>query len=105
MDSSVYANGIYINSKNGNADVSAIFQILNINCKNGNIDIDSEAHCNIGLEVISKNGNVDVTIRNLNTSKVSVDSENGKCKNNPRLTGVYTAVGYITSKNGNVKFH
>lgn len=105
VDSSVYANGIYINSKNGNADVSAIFQILNINCKNGNIDIDSEAHCNIGLEVISKNGNVDVTIRNLNTSKVSVDSENGKCKNNPRLTGVYTAVGYITSKNGNVKFH
>ena len=105
VDSSVYASDIYINSKNGDVDTSAIFQILNIDCKNGNITVDSEAHCNVGLEVISKNGNVDVNIRNLNNSKVSVDSKNGRCKNKPNLNGVHTAVGYLSSKNGNVKFH
>lgn len=105
VSSSVNANTILLENKHGNIDVSATFQTLTIECKNGNIDVDSEAHCNVKLNVTSKNGNVDVTIGNIGISNVSVDSKNGSYKNNPKLRGVYTVSGYITSKNGNVKFH
>lgn len=105
VSSSVNANSITVESKNGNVDVSATFKTLTIECQNGNVDVDSEAYCNIKLNVTSNNGNVDVTIGNIGTSNVSVDSKNGRCKNNPKLIGVYTVYGYITSKNGNAKFH
>lgn len=105
VTSSVNATSITVESQNGNVDVLATFQNLTIECKNGNIDVDSEAHCNVKLNVTSKNGNVDVTIGNIGTSNVSVDSKNGRCKNNPKLRGIYTVSGYITSKNGNAKFH
>lgn len=104
VKSSVNANTITVDSKNGNIDLSAMFQILNLNCKNGNVNVDSEATCNVRLNVSSKNGNVDVTLGNIGISKVSVDSKNGSYKNNPRLKGIYTASGYITSKNGNTRF-
>lgn len=102
--SSVSANTITVDNKNGNIDVSAIFQALNLECKNGNVDVNSEARCDVRLDVTSKNGNVDVSLGNIGTSKVSVDSKNGGCKNNPRLSGKYTASGYIISKNGNARF-
>lgn len=105
VDSSVIANSITVENKNGNISVSAIFQDLTIECKNGNVDIGSEACCNVNLNVISKNGNIDVTIENIGTSYISLKSENGRCKNNPKLRGVYTVSGYIISQNGNVKFH
>lgn len=92
-------------SKDGNIDVLATFHNLTIKCKNGNVNVDSEAHCNVKLNVTSKNGNVDVTIGNIGTSNVSVDFKNGRCKNNPKLRGIYTVSGYITSKNGTAKFH
>lgn len=103
--SSVNANSINVESKNGNVNVSAGFQNLTIECKNGNVKVDSTAHCNVKLNVVNKNGNVDVTIANIGTSNVSVDSKNGSCKNNPKLRGIFNVSGYITSKNGNVKFH
>ena len=105
ISSSVNATSITAKSKNGNIDVSATFQNLTIECQNGNIDVDSEAHCNVKLNVTNKNGNVDVTIGNIGTSNVSVKSKNGRCKNNPKLRGVYNVAGYITVKNGNAKFH
>lgn len=104
VKSSVNANTITVDNKNGNIDLSAIFQTLNIDCKNGNVDIDSEACCDVSLNVSSKNGNIDVTIGNIGISKLSVNSKNGGCKNNPRLKGIYKVCGYITSKNGNVRF-
>lgn len=103
--SSVNANSITAESKNGNIDVSATFQNLTVECKNGSVDVDSEAYCNVELNVTSKNGNVDVTIGNIGTSNVSVASKNGNCKNNPKLRGIYTVSGCVTSKNGNAKFH
>lgn len=103
--SSVKATSITVESKNGNINVSAIFQNLAIECKNGNIHVDSEAHCNVKFNITSKNGNVDVTIANIGTSNVSMDSKNGRCKNNPKLRGVFTVSGYIKLKNGNAKFH
>lgn len=105
VSSSVNANSITAESKNGNIDVSATFQNLTVECKSGNVDVDSEAHCNVKLNVTSKNGNVDVTIGNIGTSNVSVASKNGNCKNNPKLRGIYTVSGCVTSKNGNAKFH
>lgn len=104
LTSTVNANTIAVDNKNGNIDVSATFQVLNAECKNGNIDVDSEACCDVRLDVTSKNGNVDVYLSNIGTSRVSVDSKNGNCKNNPRLNGAFTASGYVTSKNGNAKF-
>lgn len=105
VTSSVNANTITVDNKNGNIDVSAIFKTLKIDCQNGNVDVDSEANCDIALYVTSKNGNADVTIHNIGTSEVSVNAVNGNCRNSPRLKGLYTASGYIISKNGNVKFH
>lgn len=103
VTSSVTANTVTVDNMNGNIDISAIFQTLSIDCKNGNVNIDSEARCDVRLNVANKNGNVDVTLGNIGTSKVSIDCKNGSCKNNPRLRGIYTVSGYITSKNGNVK--
>lgn len=104
VQNSVNARNISIESKNGNVDVYATFQHLSIDCKNGNIDVDSEAQSDICLEVVNKNGNIDVSIDNIGTSNVSVETKYGSCKNNPRLRGKYIASGSITNKNGNVKF-
>lgn len=94
-----------IDTKNGNIDVEAIFKNLIAETKNGNIDIDSRAVSDIELSVETKNGNVHASISNIGISNVRVDTKNGFCRNNPRLKGVYTASGYITTKNGNIKFH
>ncbi len=105
IQSPVTANTITVNSKSGNVNVSAIFQALTVDCKNGNIKVQSEAYCDVILNIASKNGNADVSIGDIANSKVSVDSKNGSCKNSPSLNGRYTASGNVTSKNGNVKFH
>lgn len=101
--SSVNANTIKVCNANGKIDVFATFQTLKIESKNGKVNVDSEACCDIRLGIMSKNGKVNVSLGNIGTSKVVVDSKNGSCKNNPRLRGSYTAFGYITSKNGNIR--
>lgn len=105
VSASVNAKNIELYNKNGNIDVDASFQSLNIDCKNGNINVDSEATCDVRLDIYSKNGNADVFISNIGVSTVSVDSKNGNSKNTPRLKGSFTAIGYVTSKNGNANFH
>lgn len=105
IDSSVNVNKIDIDSKNGSIDVYAAFNTLNAECKNGDINVDSNAKNDVILDLLSKNGDVDVSISNIGVSKVSVDSKNGTSRNVPKLRGIYTAVGYISSKNGDVKFH
>lgn len=105
VDVSASLNALTIENKNGSVDVSASLNALTIECKNGNIDVDLDVNSNVTLNVNSKNGNVDVAIGNIRTCNVWIDSKNGKCKNNPKLRGQYTVSGYVTSKNGNVKFH
>lgn len=103
IKSTVRAKNITVDSKNGNIDLSATFKELNIRCRNGNIDVDSEAKSDVSLDIMTKNGNINVYLENIGTSEVSVHSSN-RCKNTPRLKGVYTAFGYIHSKNGNIRF-
>lgn len=102
---SVNTNKIDIESKNGNADIFAIFNTLSAECKNGNINVDSKAVDDVILNLISKNGNVDVSVSNIGVSKVFVEAKNGTSRNIPKLGGIYTAYGCISSKNGNAKFH
>lgn len=101
--SSVNANNIALFNKNGNSHVLATFQVLSIHSKNGNVKVNSEAHCDVGLNITNKNGNVDVTIGNIATSEIVAESKNGNCHNNPRLKGRYTLFGNVKSKNGNVR--
>ena len=105
VKSSVHANIITADNKNGNIYISAVFRLLNIDCQNGNVEVDTEACNDIIVNITNKNGNVDVIIENIGVYEVSVDSKNGTCRNNPRLKGKYTASGYIMTKNGHMKVH
>ncbi len=105
LKSSVHANTITADNKNGNVYISAIFKTLNIDCENGNVEVDTEACGDIKLNITNKNGNVDVIIENIGVYEVLVDSKNGTCRNNPKLKGKYTVSGYIMTRNGHTKIH
>lgn len=62
------------------------FEKISVEIKNANIDVASYIKARF-ITVENKNGNVDVSIGNIGTSHVSVDSKNGSCKNNTRLKG------------------
>ena len=104
IDSAVKSNSITAKSTSGNINVSADFQDLIAKTVHGNVYIASEAYCDVKLNVDITTGNADVTIGNIRTSTVLVSSKTGKCKNNPKLSGIHTVSGFIKSQNGNIKF-
>lgn len=105
VSSIVEADTVTATIQNGNIDVSTVSRTLNLKCNNGNIDVDAEAKCNVKLNIKNQNGNIDVSIGNIKTSNVLVSSHFGRCKNSPKLRGIYTVSGQVTSHTGNVKFH
>ena len=104
INSTDKSNSITAKSTSGNINVSADFQDLIAKTVHGNVYIASEAYCDVKLNVDITTGNADVTIGNIRTSTVLVSSKTGKCKNNPKLSGIHTVSGFIKSQNGNIKF-
>ena len=105
IDNQINIDNITLDNKNGTINVCAIFKRLNIDCKNSTVNVNSTAHSDINLNISSKNGTINVTIKNLAVSKVSVSTKNGTTVNNPNLSGIYTASGEISCKNGTAVFH
>lgn len=105
IGSNVVADVFTIETSSGSVDLSAAFRTLEIDCKSGSVDIDSQVFCDAKLEVITRSGNIDVSLENIGSSTVSIETKCGKCKNNPKLNGRYAVSGYIKAFCGNVKFH
>lgn len=99
---SVNTNNLTIVNSNGSTNVLSSFQALNIEHKNGSVKVDSKAYCDVALSINCANGGIDVSLENIGTSNVTIDSLNGTCNKNPRLTGKYTSYGHIRSVNGSI---
>lgn len=100
------ATMITASSKNGSIQLKNVtFETLSLECKNGSIKIESYVKSEVKLNVSTKNGSIDCMLGNIGASTVKVSSKNGSCTNAPNLSGEYTATGFISSKNGSVKFY
>lgn len=77
--------------------------MITASSKNGSIQLKNVTFETLSLEC--KNGSIDCMLGNIGASTVKVSSKNGSCTNAPNLSGEYTATGFISSKNGSVKFY
>lgn len=105
IESNVVSDVFSIKTLSGDVDLSAAFRTLRIACSSGDIDVDSKVYCDVKLAVRTSSGDIDVALEDIGRSTVSVETNCGKCRNNPKLKGDYTATGYIKASSGNVKFH
>lgn len=105
VETSVKARAITATSKNGDINVSARFFHLDIECTNGNVDVNAKAHNDIYANIVSTNGNIDLELTNIGVSDISPYSMNGSIKNRAKREGTYTASGYVSSLNGNIRIH
>lgn len=104
VKSSVRANKISINNKNGTIIIEdPETKKFKIESQNGYTTINLKAKNNIDVDLHSKNGNIDLSIDNIGKSEVLVKAQNGDYKNHLKLKGKYTLTGEILSKNGDIK--
>lgn len=101
----VSSSKLKLKSTNGTVKSYALFKDIKATSMNGNTKVYVYAHSDVELDVSSMNGNATVELHNIACCNLSTSSMNGSVRNRFHATTGYTAVGEVSSMNGNVRIN